>query len=419
MIAAWMVYAIAVSGMLALAASAVERGLALYRRPARLAWLAALLAGFWFPLLSLVGRLSPAGGHSALSSLVAAALPPLWVGPADAYTRVELWAGALDAALLGGWVVASGVILGSLAATFRRLRREGTAWAREELDRVKVLVSPDLGPALFGLVSSSIVVPRWFRDLPVETRRLALLHEWEHLRAGDTRLLVLGVVTAALAPWNPALWWMLRRLRAAVELDCDSRVLVGGVNPRAYGGALLEVSERTAPLDFARPALAEPKSLLSRRITAMLPNHTRTRWPWGAVYGLTAMTLLALACETPPPDRAAADPTGVPTPAAALAGVVPENTPGLELPERVSFPPAVYPRMLLEAGVEGTVRSTFIIGTDGRVEPGSIQILQASHAAFAALTRSAIEKAVFRPGRLHGEAVRVQVQMPTRFVLAK
>ncbi|HLB38105.1 MAG TPA: M56 family metallopeptidase [Gemmatimonadales bacterium] len=419
MIAAWMVYAIAVSGALALAAAAVERGLALYRRPARLAWLAALLAGFWLPLLSLVGGLSPASGHSALGSLVAAALPPLSVGPADAYTRVELWAGALDAVLLGGWVVASGVILGLLAATFRRLRREGTAWAREELDGVTVLVSPDLGPALFGLVSSSIVVPRWFRDLPVETRRLALLHEWEHLRAGDTRLLVLGVVTAALAPWNPALWWMLRRLRAAVELDCDSRVLVGGVNPRAYGGALLEVSERTAPLDFARPALAEPKSLLSRRITAMLPNHTRTRWPWGVVYGLIALTLLALACETPPPDRATANPTGVPAPAAALAGVVPENTPGLELPERVSFPPLAYPKVLLEAGVEGSVLSTFIVGTDGRVEPGSIQILQASHAAFEAPTRAGIEKAVFRPGRLHGEVVRVQVQVPTRFVLAR
>jgi TonB family protein len=282
-----------------------------------------------------------------------------------------------------------------------------------------VFVSPDLGPALFGFFSGSIVVPRWFRDLPSETRRLALLHEWEHLRAGDTRLLVLGVVTAALAPWNPALWWMLRRLRAAVELDCDSRVLVRGVNPRAYGGALLDVSERTAPLDFARPALAEPKSLLSRRITAMLPNHTKTRWPWAAVYGLTATTLLALACETPPPDRAAADPTGVPTPAAALAVVVPENTPGLELPERVSFPPPRYPKMLLEAGVEGSVLSTFIIATDGRVEPGSIQVLQSSNGAFEAPARNAIQNAVFRPGRLHGEPVRVQVQVPLRFVVFK
>jgi TonB family protein len=419
MIAAWMVYAIAVSATLALAAMAVERGLALYRRPARLAWLAGLLAGFWFPLVSLVGWLRPASGHSAVGSLVVTVLPPLWVEPADAYARVEGWARSLDAALLGGWVVASAVILGVVAASFRRLRREERAWACEELDGIPVLVSPDLGPALFGLVSTAIVVPRWFRELPAETRRLALLHEREHLRAGDTGLLLAGVVAVALMPWNAVMWWMLRRFRAAVELDCDCRVLLGGANPGAYAGALLEVSERTAPIGLARPALAEPKSLLSRRIAAMLPNHPRTRWPWVAVYGLTAVTLLALACETPAPDRAAEGPTGVLTSAAALGGALPENTPGLELPERVSFPPLVYPKELLDAGVEGSVLASFVVGTDGRAEPGSIQILGASHPAFEASARDGIEKAVYRPGRLNGATVRVQVQVPLRFVIAR
>ncbi|MBI2071610.1 MAG: M56 family metallopeptidase [Gemmatimonadetes bacterium] len=418
MIAAWMLYAIAVSGALALAALAVERALTLYRQPVRLAWLAALLAGLSFPPLSLLGWLAPRSGNS-LGSLVAASLPPLLASPVHAYTRVEPWAGALDAALLGAWVTATAVILASLAATFRRLRREGTGWTREELDGFPVLVSLDLGPALFGLLSTSIVVPRWFRDLPAETRKLALLHEREHLRAGDIRLLVFCLVAVALVPWNPVMWWVLRRLRAAVEMDCDYRVLVGGANPKAYAGALLEVSERTGPLGLARPALAEPKSLLSRRITAMLPLHKSTRWPWAAVYGLAALALLALACEAPPPDRAAADLTGVPTPAAALGNAYPENTPGLEPPERVSFPLPAYPKLLLEAGVEGRVLSRFVVGPDGRAEPGSIEILETSHGAFETPVRNAIAGAVFRPGRLAGKAVRVQVQMPIRFVLPK
>ncbi|MBI2614843.1 MAG: energy transducer TonB [Gemmatimonadetes bacterium] len=83
----------------------------------------------------------------------------------------------------------------------------------------------------------------------------------------------------------------------------------------------------------------------------------------------------------------------------------------------MSFPRPAYPKMLLEAGVEGQVLTSFIVGTDGRAELGSIQILQASHGAFEAPVRNAIGGAVFRPGRLNGEAVRVQVQMPIRFTL--
>jgi len=150
-----------------------------------------------------------------------------------------------------------------------------------------------------------------------------------------------------------------------------------------------------------------------------LPNHTSTRWPWAAVYGLAAVTLLALACETPAPDRTAAGQTDVLAPAAALAGAVPETTPGLELPARESFPPLAYPKELLEAGVEGTVRASFIVGTDGRVEPGSIEILEASHPAFEGSARDGIPKAVFRPGKLNGAPVRVQVTVPLRFVIPK
>ena len=417
MIATWMVYAIVVSGVLALAARAVEGGLALYGRPVRLVWLAALLAGLGLPLLSLVGWLGPLAGRPALGSVVAAMLPPVWVGPTEAYSTVEVWTRALDAALAGGWIVASGVILLSLAATFRRLRREGSAWAREELDGVPVLVSPDVGPALFGLVSGAIVVPRWFRDLPFETRQLALLHEREHLRARDTGLLLAGLLPVALVPWNPVMWWMLRRFRAAVELDCDDRVLASGANRLTYAGVLLDVAERSAPLGFAEPALAEPKGLLTRRITAMLSNQLRTRWPWAAAYGLAAVALLALACETPSPDPTTSSLAGVPN--AAVAGALPENTPGLVAPEAVSFPRPEYPTMLKQAGIEGTVLATFVVGTDGRAEPGTIQILTSTNLAFEAPSLDAIRNAVFRPGTLHGAPVRVQVQLPIRFMIPK
>lgn len=416
MIAAWMLYALAVCGALGLAALAVERALALYRRPVRVAWVAALLGGLSFPLLALLGWPTP-DSRSGFGAFADRALPPLLVGPMHAYARVETWAGALDAALVGGWMAASAVILVSLAATLARLRREGAGWNRQDVDGVSVLISPNLGPALIGLRSTSIVVPDWFRTLPLETRRLALRHEQEHLRAGDTRVLVLGLAAAALVPWNPVMWWMLHRLRAAVELDCDNRVLASGADPTAYAGALLDVSERIGPLGRVAPALAESPSQLTRRITAMLTRRRGVRWPVAAAYGAAGVMLLALACEAPPPDRAAADVTGVASPAAP-GGVLPEGTPGLEPPQRVSFPPPAYPRLLLEAGVEGTVLLSFVVGTDGRVEPGSIEVLSASNRAFEAPSRDAVARATFHPGRLNGEAVRVLVRMPLRFVIA-
>ena len=55
-------------------------------------------------------------------------------------------------------------------------------------------------------------------------RATILRHEQEHARARDhLTLLYAGLVLQQLFPWNPAIWWMCRRLRAAVELDCDQR----------------------------------------------------------------------------------------------------------------------------------------------------------------------------------------------------
>ena len=54
-----------------------------------------------------------------------------------------------------------------------------------------------------------------------------MAHERSHLDAGDPRLIALAVTLLVLMPWNPLLWWQFRRLRRAIEVDCDTRVLSG------------------------------------------------------------------------------------------------------------------------------------------------------------------------------------------------
>src|SRR5262249_56789106 len=104
------------------------------------------------------------------------------------------------------------------------------------------------GPVVTGLVRPEIVVPRWMLQRAPSEQRVVLAHEAEHVRAGDALLLATASAAVILMPWNPALWYMLSRVRLAVELDCDARVLRGGVAAMAYGTLLIDLAEQALPL---------------------------------------------------------------------------------------------------------------------------------------------------------------------------
>jgi hypothetical protein len=166
----------------------------------------------------------------------------------------------------------------------------------------EVLVSARMGPAIFGLAKPRIIFPQWLLDAPSEAQRLVLLHEREHAAARDPLLLSAGLLLVTLAPWNPALWWQLHRLRFGMELDCDARVVRGGADPVAYSTVLLSMLQRRAVSPLPAVALIEPRSQLERRVRAML------RAP-GALYravavssGPLAAVLLAVAYAFTPPE---------------------------------------------------------------------------------------------------------------------
>lgn len=90
-----------------------------------------------------------------------------------------------------------------------------------------------------------------------------------------------------------------------------------------------------------------------------------------------------------------------------------------EPPERISFPQPEYPRMLLEARIEGQVVLEAVIDSTGHAEPPSIKVVSSTNRAFEAPAKDALRKALFRPGRVRGQAVRVLVHLPLRFVIPK
>ena len=83
----------------------------------------------------------------------------------------------------------------------------------------------------------------------------------------------------------------------------------------------------------------------------------------------------------------------------------------------LSQPEPGYPAILRSAGISGRVAIRFVVDSAGRVEPGSIDILEATHPAFGESAREAILRSKFRPARVKGVMVRQLVQQAVKFAL--
>ena len=288
-------------------------------RPARWAWPAAF--GLMIVVVARGVAAANAGGATMLLPRVAlrTAMPattPDWTLLGELRGFVSLastWVvTAMDAALRAvparvtmfagsTWLLASAVALTLLAMVHLRIRRARREWAEAEMFGMRVRIAPDVGPAVVGVVRPQIVVPRWLLARSPSEQELVLAHEREHLGARDHLLLVAGCAIVALVPWHPAAWWMLSRLRLAIELDCDARVLRRGVPARTYGTLLIDLAARCTGFRVGATALADEGSHLERRLLAMKTDRTKRSLLRAGVLGSAAALALLAACEAKVP----------------------------------------------------------------------------------------------------------------------
>src|SRR5213083_825007 len=228
MIAAWMLYCVGIGLALTVAAYAAERALYLAGRPTRWAWSVALLGTLLLPVAATVRP-------QAFRAIPVPVAEPTRAPPTTAVSGRALRLSDFDGVLLWGWGLASVTALLVLAAAAARLVALRRRWRTALLDGRSVLLADDVGPAVAGLWPPRVVIPVWALNLTQTQRRLMLAHEDEHVRARDPWLLAAGTAALVLAPWNLALWWLSQRLRLAVEMDCDARVLARGYSTPDYG----------------------------------------------------------------------------------------------------------------------------------------------------------------------------------------
>ena len=82
---------------------------------------------------------------------------------------------------------------------------------------------------------------------------------------------------------------------------------------------------------------------------------------------------------------------------------------------RANSPLPRYPELLRQSGVAGLVRVRFVVGTNGRAELGTLEILETSHPAFADAVRRVLPSLRFTPARVGPRTVRQVVEIPFGF----
>lgn len=192
----------------------------------------------------------------------------------DLWTRVQSY----DPTISQLWLTISAfLLLTGFANAWRVSRavgvlrgRRGRANGRAVVDGVPVVVTDALGPATVGFWQTRVLLPRWVLALPEEQRQYVVRHEEEHRSAHDGRVLFIASLALLLMPWNLALWWQLRRLCLAIEMDCDSRVVAKLGDANVYGELLLKIAEASSHGPRLQPALLGGVGTLERRLRMLL-----------------------------------------------------------------------------------------------------------------------------------------------------
>jgi TonB family protein len=465
---AWLVYCGAISAVLLTAALAWEYSARWSGRSARWGWATALAGSAALPwLLRLVPERAWPEVMPALQVLPAPVLlDPIGMADASAAAAAPVMSAGEVGVLL--WAALSVLMVAWVGWAVVRIGMARRRWRAAELEGGRVFISADTGPAALGLRQGLVVVPAWVLELRDDVRSLLLAHEREHVRAGDPRLLFFGLVCVAAMPWNPLLWVQLLRLRNAIELDCDARVLARGVSPRAYGTLLLEVGRRRGSSPLVMATFAEPRVFLEERIRRI------AHWPMqrsrsrAVAFAAVAVALFIAALGARDPLRAGPAAEGVsllplggsaeqaepvpqdgqgnpffelePLHAEAARASEPELPPvhlaAVDTPPRIERAPVftpmtqrpqlrnpedvqrillgAYPAALRDAGIGGTVVVWFFIDDEGRVQ--RTQISRPS--GYPALDEAALQVASameFAPAMNRDQRVAVWVEIPIVF----
>ncbi|HEY4092040.1 MAG TPA: M56 family metallopeptidase [Luteibacter sp.] len=273
---AWMLYAVLVALALATTAFMAERAAKGRAAPTRWLWVASMLGSLVVPIVIACASIQLPGsfaegrtaGSLVLSDATSIQTPLTQIHLDD--VPVYGLSISVDDVAVDLWVSASALMILTLSLGMVWVSRRRRSWRNDTLYGERVCIAPDTGPAVIGLIRPQIVVPEWLLQMTRSQQGYALAHERSHLEARDPLVIAFALGLLTLMPWNGLLWWQFHRLRRAIEMDCDARVLQGGCDVSAYCETLLYVGQQKSKHIPLLPAMSDSVSFLELRIRQML-----------------------------------------------------------------------------------------------------------------------------------------------------
>jgi beta-lactamase regulating signal transducer with metallopeptidase domain len=242
---------------------------------------ASLMAIAALPFVEAMWKAHRAGSSAAATSHVALTLPGSW-----AVYLVGTWAAFA--------VIASARVVMGLWHLQRIRRscvpvdvRQLDAHVREMLDRkrrvreVMLCTSDQVQvPTVIGLFRPAVIVPGWaLEELSPDELNQILIHELAHLSRWDDWTNLVQQIVKAFFFFQPAVWWIERRISLEREMACDDAVLAETGRPRAYAECLAHLAERS----FMRRSIVLAQAVLgrvhqiSRRVAQILDGNRGAR----------------------------------------------------------------------------------------------------------------------------------------------
>jgi beta-lactamase regulating signal transducer with metallopeptidase domain len=260
-------------------------------------WFTTLLLAVVVPAILLIPKASPATAGIAETPSAAP-----WMVPVMA--RWPVYAAV-------AWLAIAGILLARVAwslAHIHGLKRRAILLCRR--GNIRVLVSTEARvPMAAGFVRRAIVFPQSVLDelTPGEFEQV-LCHEMAHLRRWDDWTQLAQAVTQAALFFNPAVYWIGRRLKIEREMACDDWVVSATGEARPYAACLTHLHEltRRAPAPQLAPGASTGRRWqLRARVEALLqpdrncmPRFSRSGWM--AAGALVSAALIVAARTTPP-----------------------------------------------------------------------------------------------------------------------
>jgi beta-lactamase regulating signal transducer with metallopeptidase domain len=164
---------------------------------------------------------------------------------------------------------------------------------------IRLFVSDEtLGPMTWGLFRPVVMLPESADAWNDSQRRIVLMHELSHVRAGDWLFSLAARLACALYWFHPGVWWIARRLHEDCERACDDRVIASGVRRSDYADLLIDAADHVHAGTLSRvSALAlSTRDGLRGRLSAVLDTRHDVRpvaRGWVAVAAIAAMIVAA------------------------------------------------------------------------------------------------------------------------------